>query len=283
MQCGDLDRHLEAFLDGQLDRVDGAMLRRHLVNCRACQARIERLRQFERDTQRGFRALERAESVWQDLGLDLVASSRASTVSRLLALPRALPPPRRGSVTERPRPARRATAHAVFAGRPSGRAQGSRIVGALLLAMAVGAVYQLARPYLYPVEDPAADAYRQFLRGGQAPALRSADSRQLEAWLAAELGIDATVPATPAGHHLVGADRAAFDGGPAGMLIYNGDGVVGAPPVLLFVRPLPVEVPAPVSDTDDSAGPHELSWDSANVRYTVVGHEPIEELRRFAE
>ena len=110
---------------------------------------MERLRQFERDTQRGFRALERAGSVWQDLELDLVASSRASTVSRLLALPRALPPPRRGSQAERPSlgtardgPCRRSRAA------PSGRAHGSRIVGVLLLAMALGALYQLGRPYL---------------------------------------------------------------------------------------------------------------------------------------
>ena len=282
MQCGDLDRHLEAFLDGQLDRAGSGMLRHHLALCGACQARVERLRQFERDTQRRFRALERAGSVWQDLELDLVASSRASAVSRLLALPRTLPPARRGSQVERPSSARRAPAHPVVAARSKGRSHGSRAAGVVLLAMALGALYQFGRAYLEPKGDVAA-AYRHFLRDGQASMLRSGDAQQLEAWLAAELGLDVTIPVAPAGYRLIGADRASLAADQVGMLVY-GDATAGnATPVLLFVRPLVAEtasVPPAVPSTE--AGLSEFSWDAASVRYTLVGHEPTEALRQFA-
>ena len=65
MRCGDLERYLEAFLDGRLDRGRRIVLRRHLSLCGACQTRVERLRQFERETQRRFRALEEPSSVWE--------------------------------------------------------------------------------------------------------------------------------------------------------------------------------------------------------------------------
>ena len=74
MRCGDLERYLEAFLDGRLNRGRRIVLRRHLALCGTCQTRVERLRQFERETQRRFRALEEPGSVWAGLALDLVGS-----------------------------------------------------------------------------------------------------------------------------------------------------------------------------------------------------------------
>lgn len=283
MQCGDLDRHLESFLDGQLDRSDSGALRRHLALCGACQARVERLRQFERDTQRRFRALDRTGSVWQGLELDLVASSRAIAVSRLLALPRPLPPPRRGGYAERPSSTRRAPRHPALPVRPNGHGRASRVVGILLLAMALGAIYQLGRAYLQSSDElaAAAAAYRQYLQDGQAPAVRGADAQQLRAWLAAELGLDVPIPPAPVGYHLMGVDRAAFAAGEVGVLVYEDLSADTGTPVLLFVRPLTGEPPERPAATVADEGLHELSWAAASVHYTLVGHESAEALRQF--
>ena len=146
MRCGDLERYLEAFLDGRLGRSRRAVLRRHLALCGTCQARVERLRQFERDTQRRFRAPEQPGSVWEGLELDLVGSNGVVVGRRLLAAPacaarrcratksfdaarwRGAPPGPRSSTL-----------------RPTGGRMASRLAGALLVALALGAAYQLAR------------------------------------------------------------------------------------------------------------------------------------------
>jgi len=49
MLCSDLERYLEAFLDGRLGRSRTIILRRHLGLCGPCRARVERLRRFERE------------------------------------------------------------------------------------------------------------------------------------------------------------------------------------------------------------------------------------------
>ena len=164
MRCGDLERYLEAFLDGRLGRSRSSVLRRHVALCGSCQARIERLRQFERDTQRRFRALEQPVSVWEGLELDLVGSGGA-VGGRLLASRRSLvagpdPGPR-----EEP-PPRRALHHPLVAARLSARGGASRLVGLVLVAMALGATYQLARAGLeVEGESDAAEAYLGFTPG----------------------------------------------------------------------------------------------------------------------
>jgi anti-sigma factor RsiW len=286
MQCGDLDRHLEAFLDGHLERGGSGVLRRHLAHCGACRARVERLRQFERDTQRRFRALERAGSVWQGLEFDLVATTRAPAVSRLLALPRALPPSPRGGSPNRSALGRRVPGHPTLAARANGRGQTSRVVGIMLVAMAMSALYQLGRAHLQPADDlaVAAAAYRRFLQDGHEPALRSADAGQLEAWLSAELGLTVPVPRAPDGYRLVGADRAGFAAGEAGVVVYGGVGGESATPVLLFVRPSAAATDATSSTPAGEAGDlHEVAWQSASIRYTLVGREPAEALRQFVD
>ena len=279
MRCGDLERYLEAFLDGRLGRSRRAVLRRHLALCAACQARVERLRQFERDTQRRFRELERTGSVWEGLELDLVASSRASAVSRTPGPPACAAATKARRSRRAPVTDRRAVGHPILAARPKmGRGHASRVVGVLFLAMALGTLYQVGRTYLQP-DGELAVAYGQFVHDARAPAMRSADAQQLQAWLATELGLDVPIPPAPAGYRLAGADIADFTSGEAGMLIYEEDGAGGGGPVLLFVRPRTAQPPA--SSPAVGGGLEEISWETATARYTLVGHEPAEEFRQF--
>ena len=113
MLCSDLERYLEAFLDGRLGRSRTTILRRHLGLCGPCRARVERLRRFEREIGRqiGATAGEVPPSVWQGLEIDLVRSlSLAGTdLIPLLrpgppGLPRLRPPTARAQPRQAPPP-----------------------------------------------------------------------------------------------------------------------------------------------------------------------------------
>jgi anti-sigma factor RsiW len=285
MRCGDLERYLEAFLDGRLGRSRSSVLRRHVALCSSCQARIERLRQFERDTQRRFRALEQPVSVWEGLELDLVGSGGA-VGGRLLASRRSLvagPDP--GPREEPPR--RRVLHHPMIAARLSARGGASRLVGLVLVAMALGATYQLARAGL-EVEggSDAAEAYLGFTQAGDEPTLRSDDRRKVGEWLASVLGQPVDVPSPPDGYRLVGASRASFADADAGAVVYAGGGGTSEVPVVLFVRLDPDKPSGAAADvlTSDHADVdlHDVSWQADKLRFTAVGPRPEVELRHFA-
>ena len=280
MRCGDLERYLEAFLDGRLNCGRRIVLRRHLALCGACQTRVERLRQFERETQRRFRALEEPPSVWAGLALDLVGSQEQAGESRLLALPRpSLTRPWIDRLPSRAEPAH------VLARRPrvtqgSGRAAASRLAGVVLIAMAIGSVYQLARG--------SASRHRAVGRCGpmstSRPArsdLQTGDARQAGDWLAAELGRPMPPPTVPAGYHLVGVSRVERGGTPGAAVIYAEDDGAGSATVMLFVRPTS-ERETPPTEMGGEIGLHELSWRTDSLGYAVVGPVPEEQLRLFA-
>jgi hypothetical protein len=242
------------------------------------------LRQFERDMQRRFRSMEQTGSVWQGLELDLVASSRATAAGHLLALPRAVTEPAPGGEEALAAPGR-AGHHPLLATRQRGRGRASRFAGVVLIAMAVGAVYQLARPYLLPEGDGerAASAYLAYLREPGPLALPSADPGRLQAWLSTELGTPVPPPTVPPGFALVGADRATLSSGAAAVVVYADRDREAAPPVMLFLEPLPAgEVQADEPRSHAEKGVNELSWNGEAIRYILVGHQPHDELRPFA-
>lgn len=289
MECGDLERYLEAFLDGRLSQSRGALLRCHLQACGGCQARVERLRQFERDTQRRFRALDQSSSIWRGLELDLVVSSRSTPTGRLLAMPRVASSTTGGALETGPgvRP-RRGRALPMLA--TAGRGRASRMLGVVLIAMALGSLYQLARSYGQPTDDveAVASVYMQFRHGADAPALRSHDAEQLRSWLSAELGAGMPMPPLPPGYHLIGADRASLPSGPAGTVLYGTSEESPDPTVVLFVRPAPAGETRPISNDDPvtlttaQAGLHELAWHANGFNYTAVGQQSLNDLRSFA-
>lgn len=144
MQCADLDRYLEAFVDGRLGRSRTTILRRHVTGCGRCRARIERLRQFEREIQGRFRSIGEVRSVWHGLEQDLVRSSAGGGSY--------LPPPNAmivGASRARDAVARPVTAsRAAGVPRGSGRRRVSRLAGFVALALAAGAIWQIASQWL---------------------------------------------------------------------------------------------------------------------------------------
>ena len=288
MQCGDLERYLEAFLDGRLGRSRSAILRRHLAMCGGCRARIERLRQFERDMQRRFRSMSQDRSLWQGLELDLVTTGR-SGASHLLALPRLLPTPRHEPAPE-PGMGPVRTRHPLLVNRPGTRGRASRLAGVVLIAMALGAVYQIARTQLVPADDSdsVVRAYHELLRQDRVLALASSDKVQLQAWLTSELGAPVSLPATPQGYRPLGADRALLSSGPAGAVVYGRAEGGQADALLLLIHPQAQGSSAPgteprLAEYAAVPGMHELSWVHDAARYTLLGSAPQEDMRRFAD
>jgi anti-sigma factor RsiW len=162
-----------------------------------------------------------------------------------------------------------------------------------LVAMAVGALYQLGHRHLVPVGDPeaAAQAYGRLLDAEGALALQSGDPARLETWLADELGTPVDLPATPDGFRLVGADRAELPSGPTGAVVYRSAAGEANGTVLLLVQAAGDHGQAartePEAFTEASvpdgsgAGLHELSWSLDSNRFTLVSALAPDELRRF--
>lgn len=289
MQCGDLERYLEAYLDGRLGRSRAAGLRRHLIHCTACRARVERLRQFERDMQRRFRSMDQVRSVWQGLELDLVASARDGGGPGPLSLPRGLPllPPRVelspvGSTLELP--------SATPLPRPGIRGRVSRLVGVLFVALALGALYEMLRAYLWtPGETAALSAYREIAAPTRSLALASDDPVALQDWLSETLAAAVPELPLPDGYHPVGADRATLPDGVAGAVVYDSDAPTNSAPVVLFLQSLPPadgEPPAssPAREEVEAATAlQQVSWTEDSLRYTLVGHGSREHLRQLVD
>lgn len=157
MQCSDLDRYLEAYLDERLGRGRSAILRRHVNSCSTCQARLTGLRKFETELNRKFRAMAAVESIWSGLELDLVRSSSDDTPRTPVvhSIPQQLA---RGPVikpVDQP-PAAKSPQTTVQEVRGKQTSQVKRdkwlkrsslfLVGAAMLAAASGTVYNLMEP-----------------------------------------------------------------------------------------------------------------------------------------
>lgn len=283
MLCSDLDRYLEAFLDGRLGRSRTTILRRHLGLCGPCRARVERLRRFERDLGRqlGVPASEAQPSVWQGLELDLVRSFSVAG-SDLIPLLRPIPPspPR----LRPPAPRARARPAAATDPRPALRRRASRLAGVLAVALAIGAIYELARAWLLPADaaEAAMQAYLDFVAGEGDLALRTDDPAGLQHWFATQLGRSFPAPPVPDGFKLVGGGRAELGRQSAAMIVYartSGD----AHPTLLFVQPATPEageaaVPVPL----EIEGYHQIAWAAEPYSFRLVSAEPPARLRAFA-
>lgn len=146
MLCTDLDRYLEAYVDGRLGRSRTGVLRRHLEGCGRCRVKVDRLRQFERDVGSRLKTPGEARSVWQGLQTELtLTASRGGaevmTRARLLGPG----PPRRAIVAGDRPPATRVPLPA------RGRRRLSQLAGLVALALACGAVLELSRGWVGPL------------------------------------------------------------------------------------------------------------------------------------
>ncbi len=278
MQCADLDRYLEAFLDGRLGRSRALMLRRHLAGCLACRARFERLRQFERDLAGRIRSLERCESLWGGLELDLVRSGE-SALPGLAAPIRALPPPRACAPPPAAAPAvapgRTAALQPVAPTRP--RRLCSRLLGLAVAAVAAGATFQLGLWLVHPRgPEGGALALLDRLKGEPPLEFRSADPVAVRGWLASRL--TTAVPALPVlpGFELLGGRIDNLGGLESGVLVYRR----GDETALLYLQPRRETAGGEVG-TDLLAkldGGARLAWQDRDFSYAVVSTLPAAEL-----
>ncbi|MDX6750616.1 zf-HC2 domain-containing protein [Geminicoccaceae bacterium 1502E] len=271
MQCSDLDRYLEAFLDGRLGRSRGALMRRHVATCLACRTRIEKLKQFERELARRFRSLERCEAIWSTLEVDLVRSTTHPAPLPEMPVMRALPPPREPGRLPPPPP--------VVTDRPRRRQQGRRrflgpLAGVLLITAALGTVYQLGMTLLGPrAGGPMALAPAGLLTDGRAPDFASGDSERLRRWLVETTGTDYPLPPQPDGFSLLGGSLDRQAGGEGAVLLYgHGDATT-----MLHIRPRGTAMPTAA----DLPGLSQMRWEGPHFRYEVTSPLPPEELEAF--
>ncbi|MCS6780746.1 MAG: zf-HC2 domain-containing protein [Geminicoccaceae bacterium] len=281
MQCSDLDRYLEAYLDGRLGRSRSLVLRRHLAGCLACRARFERLRQFERDLAARIRTMERCDPIWNGLELDLVKSGEAALPGGAQPL-RALPPPRREPVaavlpaptgrSEPPRPAEVA--------RSARRIKG-RLLGLALFAAGAGVTLQLGFWLLDRSSAGGALALLELVKGEPPLELRSPDPVAVRGWLADRLATPVPPLAVPAGFELLGGRIDELDGLKSGVLVYRRAGETA----LLYLQPRH-DGRAGELGTDLLAkldGGARLAWHDREFSYAVVSTLPAAELASLRE
>lgn len=281
MQCGDLERYLEAFLDGRLGRARSGLLRRHLAACGTCRHRYEALREFERDLNRRLRAMDACQSVWAGLELDLVRSAQ-SALTQVEGRPRALLPslpslslPAPLPSRERPpQPARTVTRQGIA----------SRLVGIVLLVAAVGTIVQIGRGLAPGGIDDGEVTLQSRLDSLKAPSppeeLVDGDPEAVRAWLAAWLGeLPPALPQVP-GFQLTGAQVQGKGDQRVGIVHFR----VGDSTASLYLSPLHGRDHAQAASSLEEAlssikGP---AWIGDGFVYAVsspLGAETVEPLR----
>ena len=277
MNCADLDRYLEAHLDGQLARGRLRALKQHLLVCTDCRLRVHALQAFEQQLQRRFRCMQESMPLWAGLEVDLVGEAEARPP---LALP---PPPLRLAVPVRmPRTPREPSAAAPK--RPTTRSlrpligrYALRVVGLAMLAAAAATVLEMAAGLFGNGSEPSRGGVVTDF--GAAPAaglatLEATDPARLEEWLAANLGRTYVVPAAPAGFELRGGRVVSLAGRPMAAVVYA---VAGREVVVFIARR---EEGALLVQ---ALGAEAYVWWEDEFVYGAVGAVPAAELRRFRE
>jgi anti-sigma factor RsiW len=289
MQCSDLERYLEAYLDLRLGRSRGAILRRHLSACPQCRARVEHLRAFERDLQRSFRAMERAQSVWTGLEPDLVRSGGLAEGPPALPFLGPADPPRRASIVSEPvgrRPTRPATRPDVSVARTRARRAalkrwGQRAAGlALLLAASLGATALMWRSWSgESPADPGSLAYAQWRGEEISVQFATSSPENLHGWLAPWLGEELPPLPAPSGFELVGGTVDEQASPVRALIVYR----QGGEPTLLLVWPGSEEpTSAATSVASGEAGLSQLRWSRSGFGYAVVSPLPEADLLPFS-
>lgn len=288
MQCSDLERYLEAFLDLRLGRSRGAILRRHLSACPHCRARVEHLRTFERDLQRSFRAMERAQSVWTGLEPDLVRSGGLAEAPPLPFLAPAEPPRRSSALTETigRRPARNPTRPDVEAARSKlrrGRSRrwGQRTAGLLLLVIAsLGAGLMVWRAWSGAgAADSDLGPYAELHGSDVAVQFASDNPEDLRHWLTPWLGDGLPALPAPSGFSLVGGSIDERSEAARAVVVYRHGGE--ATVLLIWPRPGDLAAGAVTPVASNADGMSQLRWTHAGFAYAVVSPLPEADLLPF--
>lgn len=310
MHCSDLERYLEACLDGQLGDSRRRALKDHLAYCKSCRARVDALRQFEADLQRRLRSMRHEVSLWQPLGLETVGGT--------------LPVPRPTPVVLRPaRPDGRAAAARHDAAAGDDAAAGERaarrghrlralpgpaaaavpsapqglgrrlqsLAGVALIVAAVAAIADAALTGLgWLSGDRRAAVYRAYVDGDLPLDLRTAEAARLSGWLGEQLGVPVSLPAAPGGFALVGgkalsSGELALDEptDKAGMAVYT----TAEGPAVLMIETLAADdgdsAPTALPEVVVEDGLARLDWQDGPHAYSLIGALSADQLALFAD
>ncbi|MCB1882810.1 MAG: zf-HC2 domain-containing protein [Geminicoccaceae bacterium] len=273
MNCSDLERYLEACLDGGLGRGRLALLKRHVAGCRACRGRIERLCRFERDLHRRFRCMEQSASFWTPLEMSLVEPGLViDERPPSLFLPRAVPTGRF------PPPAVAPPAGGAVKGRsPVGLWR--RFVGFGVVFVGLAALLDLGLGGDNESHATLA-AYRTLADHAQDLDIRTADAGRLDGWFRGRLGTAPPALPQPAGARLVGASVDREDPKGAALLLYD---VKGTPALLRIGVAKAGQVAEPAAVDALDAGLNEARWTDGRFSYAVVSPLPADKLTLFAD
>lgn len=213
MDCASLERYLEAYLEGRLRRAQWLVLRRHVMTCPQCRARVEELRQFEVDLHQRFRAMARTQRLWTGLELDLVGLPGTVASGEVLPPKPSLPPARSIATGLLPAPAR--SSRASLAAPQDRGFQLSRwpMVAMICLVLASGGTgaWLLVRPSQQPASNP---AIRLPVRGDADGAQADRKGQPVQAVPAP--GSSSAAEADPLPGHEPGPEAAARPSPPAG-------------------------------------------------------------------
>ena len=274
MNCSDLERYLEACLDGSLGRGRLALLKRHVAGCRICRGRIERLRRFEHDLHRRFRCMDQARSYWTPLEVSLVEPGfvvddhaqpfllprNAPVAGRLLPPPKLQPS---GGTVEAKAPASRWRRYVGF---------GVVFVGLVVLVdLGIGKDSE---------SHAILAAYRSFTDHAQSLDILTGDMGRLDGWFRGRLGTDPPTLPQPADARLIGASVDQGDPKGAALVLYD---VKGTPVLLRVGMAKAGQVAEPAALDALDAGLNEARWTDGRFSYAVVSRLPADKLHQFAD
>lgn len=280
MHCSELERHLEACLDGQLGDGRRTALLQHLRLCRRCSERVEALRRFEADLQRRLRAMQHEASLWQPLGLEMVGDSRPAEPAgaaepAVPRLPRTVLPPRRMRRPTAPGP------HRLRRAEPAARPPGRRLQGLLGVTLLLAAAAALG-DFVWNLMDGRSpgDAYRAYLAGEVELDLLTAEPEQLASWLGERLGEPVDLPLAPGAYTLVGGTAGSDIPGGAGLAVYATE----AGPAVLSIATAGERLAATLEKPtlESEGGLTSMSWRTGEHAYSLVSALPPDKLALFA-
>lgn len=280
MQCSDLERYLEAHVDGRLGRAGSSILRRHLLGCPTCRGRVARLREFERDVRSRLQSTEHAMSLWQGLDREPALSLLAPRTEQEAR------PKRSTEIRARlPRPV-----VPVETGGTLRRTWSLRLAGLALLGLAAAGVVDTVRGVSgLDASTPEPDLLLKVAETtlGVQPrgaGMTTGTPEEMRGWLEAQLGHPLPSLAAPSGYALTEGGVADVRGVPAALLHYNGIAKDAARSVLVLLEPLAAgSAAAAPANAATVSGVRQVSWSADDFHYTAFAADGQGDLAQFAK
>ncbi len=252
MQCDEVRPLLDAYVDGEVDAAQRALLRQHIAGCAECgpeMAALERLRDGIRSSAPVYQA------------------------------PEALRSAVRASLRREPAPARPAPPHASNRLAPGWLAPGWLAYAAsILLALAIGSggTYVLTGQHQEnAIANEVIDSHLRSLLGSHLTDVQSSDKHTVKPWFAGRTDISPPgVDLAAAGFPLIGGRLDLIEGKPVPALVYRADKHI----INVFVLP---KQPGDFAETLTRRGYTLHHWNEGDIGYWAVSDAAAGEFDKF--